>query len=298
MYLITLSLRNCSLDSASKLRVKSTCSKDCAINPHVLNTLLILPGHTPQGSAPTFSQAMQPLEVREGTPEMKFQCQVEGEPKPEVEWYKDDQLLEESDRLRFERKNNECFLCIRNVNPGDEAEYKILARNPVGTATSVAELIVVEPISKPEMIEPMKDVEVKAGEDGCFRVRVKGNVKVDWYKGEELLEDVGHVVIVDEEDGETFTLALEEASAEDSGMYKCVASNKAGTVSCSASLKVTGESAKKKPTSTDAKSSKHKISGTPGDGLEPLEEIVGKSLELLVEGTNLFSPHFSGFSLI
>ena len=64
---------------------------------------------------------------------------------------------------------------------------------------------------------------------------------MDWYKGEELLEDVGHVVIVDEEDGETFTLALEEASAEDSGMYKCVAKNKAGTVSCSAKLAVTSE---------------------------------------------------------
>ena len=64
---------------------------------------------------------------------------------------------------------------------------------------------------------------------------------MDWYKGDELLEDAGHVVIVDEEDGETFTLALEEASAEDSGTYKCVATNKAGTVTCTAKLKVSTE---------------------------------------------------------
>ncbi len=70
-------------------------------------------------------------------------------------------------------------------------------------------------------------------------MRVKGNVKVDWYKGDELLDDAGHVVIVDEEDGETFTLALEEASVQDSGIYKCVATNKAGTVTCTATLKVT-----------------------------------------------------------
>ena len=69
-------------------------------------------------------------------------------------------------------------------------------------------------------------------------MRVKGDVKVDWYKGEELLEDVGHVVIVDDEDGETFTLALEEAAAQDSGTYKCVASNKAGSITSTATLKV------------------------------------------------------------
>ena len=79
---------------------------------------------------------------------------------------------------------------------------------------------------------------ILSGEDGRFFVRVKGNVKVDWYKGDKLLEDVGHVVIVDEDDGETFTLALEEASSDDSGMYKCVASNKAGTVTSTAMLTV------------------------------------------------------------
>ena len=68
---------------------------------------------------------------------------------------------------------------------------------------------------------------------------------MDWYKGSELLEDAGHVVIVDEEDGETFTLALEETSVEDSGTYKCVATNKAGSVMCTATLKVLGPSGQK-----------------------------------------------------
>ena len=119
--------------------------------------------------------------------------------------------------------------------------------------------------------------QIQPGEDGCFRVRVKGNVKVDWYKGEELLEDVGHVVIVDEEDGETFTLALEEASAEDSGMYKCVASNKAGTVSCSASLKVlvpSGEkaSSSKQPSPGDVAPSE--LSPTAPYFDEPQQDII------------------------
>ena len=187
--------------------------------------------------SPEIIQRLIPVEVVKGGM-VKFQCRVVGEPAPEIEWYKDDQLLDESDRMKFENKDGVCVLTISDVTPFDEAEYKVLARNPLGTATCSAELLVEESVSKPELMQPMEDVEVKAGEDGCFCVRVKGDVKVDWYKNDKLLEDAGHVVIVDEEDGETFTLAIEEATVEDSDVYKCVASNKAGKVTCSASLKV------------------------------------------------------------
>ena len=115
---------------------------------------------TPEGTAPTFSQGVQPIEVREGTQEVRFHCKVNGEPRPDVEWYKDDQLLEESDRVKIETKNGDSFLCMRDISPGDEAEYKALARNPVGTSTSVAQLIVAEPCTKPELVEPLKDVKV------------------------------------------------------------------------------------------------------------------------------------------
>ena len=117
-------------------------------------------------------------------------------------------------------------------------------------------------------------------------MRVKGNVKVDWYKGDELLEDAGHVVIVDEEDGETFTMALEEASVQDSGMYKCVASNQAGTVTCSATLIVEGKASdvgKKEPTSSVRKSSEDELEEKLPVS-KPAEEMVGKSFELIVEG--------------
>ena len=107
---------------------------------------------------------MKPTEVREGAPEVKFHCRVEGEPKPEIEWYKDGQLLEENDRVKFEMKDGESCLCICDVTPGDEAEYKMLARNPVGTTTSVAQLIVAESCVKPELIEPLKDVKVSASD--------------------------------------------------------------------------------------------------------------------------------------
>ena len=91
---------------------------------------------------------------------MEFHCQVNGEPRPDIEWYKDDQLLEESERVKFETKSGDSFLCISDISPADEAEYKVLARNPVGTTASVAQLIVAEPCTKPELIEPLKNMKV------------------------------------------------------------------------------------------------------------------------------------------
>ena len=229
------------------------------------------------------------MEVKEGTP-IKFKCRVKGEPAPEVEWYKDDQLLDENDQMKFENKDGEYILTIGDTSTFDEAVYKVLARNPLGTAACSAELLVEEHVSKPEFIETMTDVEVKTGDNGCFCVRVKGDVKVDWFRNDKLLEDAGRLVIVDEEDGETFTLAVEEATVEDSGVYKCVASNKAGKVTCSASLKVTlskpGNARPAKEPSKDKKSSKRMVEGvTPvGTPAQPMVEVMGKTVELTVQG--------------
>ena len=242
--------------------------------------------------APEISQGLHEVEASEGEV-VKFQCRFLGKPVPEIEWYKDDELLEESERMKFENNDGEYVLTIRNVSSFDEAEYKVLARNPLGTATCAAELLVEESVSKPELIRPMEDVVINSEEDGCFRVLVKGDVKVDWYKNDKLLEDEGRVVIVDEDDGETFTLAMEEATVEDSGVYKCVASNKAGEVTCSASLKVTSgkpEAPAIKPTvvSPVDKSSAENLQESPEEMTlvveAPKSTAIGQTLELTIEG--------------
>lgn len=92
--------------------------------------------------------------------EVRFTCRVFGRPVPDIEWYKDDQLLEECETLKFENKDDSFSLIIKNASLTDEAEYKILARNPLGTASCTADLLVEESVTKPELIEPMTDVQV------------------------------------------------------------------------------------------------------------------------------------------
>lgn len=103
---------------------------------------------------------MYPVEVKEGQ-DAKFQCRIFGKPVPLVEWYKDDVLIENDDKEFSFQKQDGCeILIVHEVSPLDEAEYKVLARNTLGTATSLAELFVEEEEVKPEFIEPMKDVQV------------------------------------------------------------------------------------------------------------------------------------------
>ena len=90
----------------------------------------------------------------------EFSCRFLGKPEPEVEWYKDDQLLEESNTVKFENQDDCHILKIKNVSLSDEAEYKALARSPLGTASCIADLLVEEAVNKPELIEPMMDVQV------------------------------------------------------------------------------------------------------------------------------------------
>ena len=119
----------------------------------------ILLGLSQDGTPPEISQKITPVEVREGD-EAKLTCRIRGRPVPEIEWYKDDQLLDESDTVKFENQDGCHTLIIKNVSLADEAEYKALARNPLGTASCTAELLVEESVNKPELIEPMTDVQV------------------------------------------------------------------------------------------------------------------------------------------
>ena len=67
-------------------------------------------------------------------------------------------------------------------------------------------------------------------------MKVEGEPEVSWYKGDKLLEDEGRYVIVDQEEEQIFTLAIEDVLPEDEGEYRCVAENEAGKSECVAKL--------------------------------------------------------------
>lgn len=186
-----------------------------------------------------FTEVLQPVEVVEGS-SAKLQCRVSGVPEPSIEWFKDNEPVNEDKRIKMRFDGELSTLKILTTELEDEGSYKCVAKNEFGSAWCASELLINEPNKKPEFIEKMKPVDVTEGEAARFDVRVEGNPfpVVDWFKGRDKLEDEGrHVMMEDEEEGR-FTLIVEETIPEDAGTYKCVASNEEGQATSKAALAV------------------------------------------------------------
>lgn len=89
-------------------------------------------------------------------------------------------------------------------------------------------------VEKPQILEGLKPVTVKPGEDAVFQAKVKGPIKqAKWYKNGKELE---HPQI--EQSGDTYKLIVPRAQEDDQGDYKVVFSNEAGSADSSAPLTV------------------------------------------------------------
>ncbi|XP_040531477.1 striated muscle preferentially expressed protein kinase isoform X2 [Gallus gallus] len=91
--------------------------------------------------APRFESIMEDIDAQEGeTP--RFAVVVEGKPLPDIMWYKDGELLEESSHLSFVYEDNECSLVVLGAAEPDSGVYTCTARNLAGEVSCKAELVV------------------------------------------------------------------------------------------------------------------------------------------------------------
>lgn len=194
---------------------------------------------SPEGKAPEVVKPAETVEVEEGKP-ARIECQISGQPKPTVEWFKDSEKVKESKRVKSESDDETFSLNFQETELDDEGDYKCVARNEFGSVSSQAELLVNEAGAKPEFKEKMKNVSVEAGKKARFDVLVTGSPppEVDWVKGDDKLEDAGRFALLDNEEEGSFSLIIEDVKPEDSGKYECIAFNELGEVSCKANLTV------------------------------------------------------------
>ena len=66
-----------------------------------------------------------------------------------------------------------------------------------------------------------------------------GNPEVKWYRGHELIKDSADFQY--QQDGGVFKLVIAEVFPDDTGVYKCVATNSAGSSTSSFYIKVEGK---------------------------------------------------------
>ena len=74
-----------------------------------------------------------PIKVREGDV-VSLSAVVKGTPPPAIEWYKDDEKLRETSRLKMDAKDGELSLIILEAKPDDSGVYKCEAKSKGGKA--------------------------------------------------------------------------------------------------------------------------------------------------------------------
>lgn len=90
----------------------------------------------------------------------------------------------------------------------------------------------------PRFTQKLKDVDAVPGKAARMECRVIGDPQPDirWYRENEPLLEGGRYVF--EENGDLQVLIINDVTANDEGLYKCVARNCAGKAHCSSDLLV------------------------------------------------------------
>ena len=67
--------------------------------------------------------------------EVSLDVTINGKPKPDVKWYKDDKPLRESTRLDIRARGDKYSVVILGIRADDSGVYKCEAKSKMGTAT-------------------------------------------------------------------------------------------------------------------------------------------------------------------
>lgn len=183
---------------------------------------------------PEFVKQLKPLEVKAQC-DAVFEVKVHGKPEPDVSWFQNNVPVRPGGRYVINAVDDLHTLIIRDTTPKDSGEVKCQAKNDAGKAQSVAPLLVMpaavqETLEAPTFLKKPQNARLVEGGSTSFEVQVDGTPTptVTWYTEEdEEIPELGHIRCLS--DG---TLVIDKAELDDEGFYKCVASNKAGEVSC------------------------------------------------------------------
>lgn len=96
---------------------------------------------TEQLIPPSFTKLLQPGSAKEGIG-FQFECKVEGNPLPTVQWFKNHECIDNSPDFVITYNNGDAILKFEKVSLLDKGEYTCKASNEAGTAQSTASLSV------------------------------------------------------------------------------------------------------------------------------------------------------------
>lgn len=191
--------------------------------------------------------------VSEGN-RVRLDCVIVGQPEPEVIWYHDDRPVKESQDFQLLFQGDRCSLVIQEALPEDAGEYKVVALNSAGEASSKCVLSVTPAGESDTATKPTEEETKQTGTPPKFtklltdilvsegdKVILEGNVvgeprpEIKWLLNNLPITDAQHFRITYDEEGNV-KLEIDEVRPEDKGVYTVKASNSLGEAKCFSQL--------------------------------------------------------------
>ncbi|XP_065086405.1 titin isoform X5 [Ochlerotatus camptorhynchus] len=203
---------------------------------------------------PSVQLQLKDVSVFEGKP-VRLDCVIVGQPEPEVIWYHGDRPVKESTDFQLLFQGDHCSLVIREAFLEDAGEYRVVAINSAGEASSKCNLIVtplniaepavrqptervLPPLGAPPKFERLlADILAADGEKCQFECAVSGDPRpnVKWFVNNREIEENPRVHSVYRDDG-VVKLVIEQVFPDDKGVYTAKASNPSGEAKCFSNL--------------------------------------------------------------
>ncbi|XP_059609271.1 obscurin isoform X5 [Phlebotomus argentipes] len=188
----------------------------------------------PKPQKPGFVAELKDAKGIEGFP-VTMNVKTTGHPPPEIKWMHNGEEIRPSEHFKVDTTpKGASTLVIDRVEPKDAGEYKVIATNDEGAATSKAHLSVkpkmdeAEPEEAPKFLNSLRDVNVDEGKPMRLQAPFSSNPipEIYWTKDDVPLVPSDRVLVTC--DGNHVGLVVNPVEITDSGKYKCLLANPLG----------------------------------------------------------------------
>uniref|UniRef100_A0A3P8W6V9 Obscurin, cytoskeletal calmodulin and titin-interacting RhoGEF a n=1 Tax=Cynoglossus semilaevis TaxID=244447 RepID=A0A3P8W6V9_CYNSE len=164
---------------------------------------------------------------------IKLTCKITGSPKPVVGWFKGLPLEDDPRHIITSDRAGSYSLVLDSLTCDDSGQYTCYATNSVGSAGSLAKVIV----QPPRFVSRLESSCLIEGEDLQFTCSTFSTPFPQiWLKdGKELTDQQKYLIQNDSRSG-ILSLTVIRATAADIGQYECELSNEFGCIKCRAGL--------------------------------------------------------------
>ncbi|KAG7230719.1 hypothetical protein INR49_019532 [Caranx melampygus] len=189
----------------------------------------------PTNSPPVFESQLSDCTTKIGQT-IKLTCKVTGSPKPVVSWLKDGLPLEDDPRhIITADRSGTCSLILDSLTTEDSGQYTCYASSSMGTAGTLAKVVVQAP---PRFVSRLESACLIEGEDIQFSCSTLTTPlpRIRWLKdGRELTDQQKYSILNDARSG-ILCLTVNSSTEADIGQYECELWNEFGCVKCKAGL--------------------------------------------------------------